>query len=117
MKLYYYCSSCQKENSFTTTATNRFELQKERGNFINERCKKCGTVVKRRINRVHAKPNKWLLVLGMLLGTVCTIFFILFVPLLGIIVINSAIFSIPFFIWRAQDKKASAFNKVMVSDG
>jgi Flp pilus assembly protein TadB len=117
MKLYYYCSSCQKENSFKTTATNRFQLQKERGNVINERCKKCGTVVKRRINRVHAKPNKWILVFGILFGIAFTLILILFVPLLGVVVINSAIFSIPFMVWRGQDKKASTFNKVMVSDG
>lgn len=117
MKLYFYCSSCQKENSFKTTATNRFELQKERGNVINERCKKCGTVVKRRINRVHAKPNKWLLVFGAFFGVILTALLFLVVPLFILVLANSVIFSIPFMVWRGQDKKASAFNKVMVSDG
>ncbi|MFC4635996.1 hypothetical protein ACFO3O_18955 [Dokdonia ponticola] len=117
MKLYYYCSSCQKENSFQTKATNRFELQKERGNFINERCTKCGTIVKRRINRVHAKANKWILVLGGIFGILFTAIIFLFVPLIIIVVTNSVIFSVPFIVWREQDKKASNFNKVMVADG
>lgn len=117
MKLYFYCSSCQEENSFKTKATDRFELQKERGNFINERCKHCDTVVKRRINRVHAKPNKWILIIGGLVGTVLTVLFILSAPLIISIFAISIIAGIPFIAWKAQDKKASAFNKVMVSDG
>lgn len=117
MKLYYYCSSCQKENSFTTKATNRLELQKERGNFINERCKKCGTIVKRRINRVHAKPNKLILFFGGIFSIVFTAVMFLFIPLIIIILANAFIFSIPFVFWKQQDKKASNFNKVMVADG
>lgn len=120
MKLYYYCSSCQKENSFKSKATNRFELQKERGNVINERCKKCGTIVKRRINRVHAKPNGWILIIGGLLGIIVTLIIFIFslmVSLLITLLLLSLICSIPFAAWKQQDKKASNFNKVMASDG
>ncbi|WP_299677387.1 hypothetical protein [uncultured Dokdonia sp.] len=117
MKLYFYCSSCQEENSFKTKAKDRFELQKERGNEINERCKNCGTVVKRRINRVHAKPNKWLLIIGSLIGIVITFIITFSLPLIIIVFAVPAVFGIPFIAWKAEDKKASAFNKVMVSDG
>jgi Flp pilus assembly protein TadB len=120
MKLYYYCSSCQEENSFKTKATNRFDLQKERGNVINERCKHCGTVVKRRINRVHAKPNKWILIIGGILGislTVIALVFTIAISFLMVVILIPAITSIPFIAWREQDKKANAFNKVMVKDG
>ncbi|MEP0266268.1 hypothetical protein [Dokdonia sp.] len=120
MKLYYYCSSCQEENSFKTKATNRFELQTERGNTIHERCKHCGIVVKRRINRVHAKPNKWMLIIGGLIGislTIMAIVFTLAVSLFVVVISIPIISSIPFIAWREQDKKASAFNKVMVKDG
>ena len=111
MKLYYYCSSCQKENIFKTTATNRFELQKERGNEINERCKKCGTIVKRRINRVHAKPNLFIILGGVAISAIATIL------LWGLGWIATLTFSVPFFAWKYTEQKASAFNKVMVSDG
>ena len=117
MRLYFYCSSCQEENSFKTKAKDRFDLQKERGNFINERCRNCGTVVKRRINRVHAKPNKWLLIIGGLGGTFIALMLIFFLPLFITVFIIPAVFGIPFIAWRAEDKKASAFNKVMISDG
>ena len=117
MRLYFYCSSCQEENSFKTKAKDRFELQKERGNFINERCSNCGTVVKRRINRVHAKPNKWLLIIGGIGGILATLLIISFLPLVMTVFAVPAVFGIPFIAWRTEDKKASAFNKVMVSDG
>jgi len=111
MKLYFYCSSCQKENSFKTKARDRFELQKERGNEISERCKKCGTVVKRRINRVHAKPNAFIILGGLAISAIATIL------LWNLGWIASLTFSIPFIAWRTEEKKASAFNKVMVADG
>jgi len=111
MELYFYCSSCKKENSFKTKATNRFELQKERGNEINERCKKCGTIVKRRINRVHAKPNVYILLGGVAIGGISTIF------LWNLGWIATLTFSVPILAWKYAEQKASAFNKVMVSDG
>lgn len=110
MKLYYYCSSCQKENSFKTKATNRFELQEERGNHINERCKKCGTIVKRRINRVHARANKSYVLLSFGL----CIFLTLLLWELGWVA--TLTFTIPIMIWRSADIQASKFNKVMVDD-
>ena len=110
MKLYYYCSSCQKENSFKTKAKNRFELQKERGNHINERCVKCGNITKRRINRVHAKANVLWIAGGVLVSIIAAIFLWQLGWIAGIT------FSIPFMIWKATEKTASNFNKIMVSD-
>ncbi len=110
MKLYYYCSSCQKENSFTTKATNRFELQNERGNHINERCKKCGTIVKRRINRVYAKANKMYILGGLGIGVLCTVL------LWELGWVATLTFTIPIIIARSTEITASKFNKVMVDD-
>lgn len=111
MKLYYYCSSCQKENSFTTKATNRFELQKERGNTINERCKHCGTVTKRRINRVHAKADNLLIIASAVLAIILGLFLLTFFGL-----ISGLVLGIPFLAWQALQKKASNFNKIRVND-
>lgn len=120
MRLYYYCNSCQEENSFTTKAKDRFELQTERGNTITERCKHCGTMVKRRINRVHAKPNKWILIIGTIVGVVLTIIAIILsiaISLAALIILMSFICTVPFIAWKETERKASAFNKVMVKDG
>lgn len=110
MKLYYYCSSCNKENSFTTKATNRFELQEERGNEINERCVYCGTIAKRRINRVHAKPNFLWVIVALVIGAIATVF------LWQLGWIASLTFAFPILVWQYINNEASQFNKVMVDD-
>lgn len=110
MKLYYYCSSCKKENSFKTRATNRFELQEERGNTINERCNYCGTQVQRRVNRVHAKPNLIITFVGLALGILSTIF------LWNLGWIATLTFSIPILVYSYANNQSSNFNKIMVDD-
>ncbi len=116
MKLYYYCSSCQKENSFTTKATNRFELQEERGNEINERCTYCGTVNKRHVNRVHAKANTFNMLIGGVLGLLVTVILALIIPKIALFFIAGTIFSLPYLAWRSEEKKASTFNRVLIED-
>lgn len=110
MKLYYYCSSCKKENSFTTKTTNRFELQEERGNEINERCNHCWTQVKRRVNRVHAKPDLLYPIAGLIIGAIATVF------LWDLGWISTLTFSIPTLLFAYTNNEASKFNKVMVDD-
>lgn len=110
MKLHYYCSSCHKENSFKTKATNRFELQEERGNHINERCKNCGTVTKRRVNRVHAKANFLWVLVAIGISAIATIF------LWNLGWIASITLTFPFLVWQYFNNEASKFNKVMVDD-
>ena len=110
MKLYYYCSSCKKENSFTTKASNRFELQEELGNYINDRCNSCGTQVKRRVNRVHAKPAIKIVLLGLLISFLATIF------LWNLGWIATLTFTIPILAFSYASQQASNFNKVMVDD-
>ena len=104
---------------FGVQMQDRFELQTERGNIISERCKHCGTIVKRRINRVHAKPNKWILIIGTIVGVALTIIAIIFslaISLWILIAVMSFICTVPFIAWKETEKKASAFNKVMVND-
>lgn len=110
MKLFYYCSSCQKENSFTTKASNRFELQDERGNTINERCKYCGNITKRHVNRVHAKANVGWIAAAAIVGIIAAIL------LFQLGWIASITFTLPFFVWQYLDREASKFNKIMVDD-
>ncbi len=109
MKLSYYCKSCSVKNYLTTNATNRFDLQRELGAAeISKRCRNCGTIQKRHINRLHAEPNK--------------IYFLICIPLiliLSIIVyflgfIATLTFSIPIALVFQAQKKASDFNKTMI---
>lgn len=116
MKLYYYCSSCKRENSFKTKAKSRIELKRERGSQINERCTYCSVVTKRRINRVHAKPNMLVIIVGGLIGLLVMLLALLIVPTVFILWLLPSIFAVPFFSWRSEDKRASTFNKLIVSD-
>ena len=127
MKLYYYCStkSCQKVNTIVVKSNNRYDLKKEIGEEINERCKYCGTFTKRHINRLHAKPNN----INILIGTIIVISIITILLLkyefihilpenLSFIKFKLVAFlllaTIPIAIWRHENKKASNFNKVMI---
>jgi len=116
VKLYYFCSSCKKENSFTTKAKDRFELQQERGNEVNERCKYCGNITKRRINRVHANPNKANIYLGGFFGLILALILAIAIPKIVLFFLAAPVFSLPYLSWKNEEKKAHKFNNVMVDD-
>lgn len=112
MKLSYYCSSpsCKKLNYIKVKSNNRFDLKQEIGIEINERCKHCGNHTKRHINRLHAESNYVIIIGGMLLAVIFTILF----WDLGFITTLSG--SVPIAIWMNEEKKASAFNKILIKD-
>ena len=112
MKLHYYCSSlsCKKTNSIKVKSNNRFELKQEIGLEINERCKHCGNHTKRHINRLHAEPNYIIIVLGILAAVLFTFLF----WDLGFVTTLSG--TVPIAIWMSEDKRASAFNKILIRD-
>ncbi len=109
MKLSYYCSSCKKENYLKTSAPDRYAFLQEYGkNEINERCKHCGNHTKRHINRLHAEPNKFILIGGALIAIIGTILLWDF----GFVSTLSG--AVPIGIWMDQNKKTSLFNRSMV---
>ncbi|NQY07330.1 MAG: hypothetical protein HRT68_14340 [Flavobacteriaceae bacterium] len=109
MKLFYHCSSCKKENKITIKSDNRYDFQKEvGGDEMNVNCTHCGKLDKKHINRFHAKANKVIILGGLVAGAVATLF------LLNFGWIATATFSIPIFVWLNEEKRASAFNKVMI---
>ncbi len=112
MKLHYYCSSpsCKKLNSIKVESSNRYDLKKEIGTEINERCKHCGNHTKRHINRLHASPNYIIVIGGLGLAIIATILLWDF----GLVSTLSG--TIPIAIWMSEEKKASAFNKVLIRD-
>ena len=110
MKLHYYCSSpsCKKLNAIKVKSRNRYDLKQEIGIEINERCKHCGNHTKRHINRLHAKPNYIIILSGVLASILFTILF----WDLGFITTLSG--SLPIAVWMHEEKKAHAFNKILV---
>lgn len=112
MKLSYYCSnlSCKNLNYIKTKSNNRYDLKQEIGLEINERCKKCGNHTKRHINRLHAAPNYINILGGGVLSIIITILF------WDLGFISSLSFSLPITIGMIENKKASAFNKILLKD-
>ena len=111
MKLSYYCAThhCKKENYLKTKATNRHEFLIEYGkDEINERCKYCGNFTKRHINRLHAEPNKLILIGGFLLAIIVTIAF------WNLGFVSTLSFSIPIAVAFDQNSRTSMFNKTMI---
>jgi hypothetical protein len=109
MRLNYDCNSCKKKNFIKSKAKNRFELQTEVGDEINNRCTHCGTLEKKHINRLFAAPSKFigLFTFGLAVLLTGTIFFFGFIAVLTV--------TIPIWIYFDAHKKASDFNKVMIS--
>ncbi|GAA3605711.1 hypothetical protein Q4Q39_11605 [Flavivirga amylovorans] len=109
MKLSYYCSSCKKENYLKTSAPDRYAFLIEYGkNEINERCKHCGNHTKKDINRLHAEPNNIIIVGGVILAIIITVFLWDF----GFVSTLSG--TIPIGIWVDQNKKTNLFNRSRV---
>lgn len=111
MKLSYYCSSnsCKKENYLKTNTTNRHDFLMEYGkNELNERCKYCGNFTKRHINRLHAEPNNYTIIGGVIAAIIVTVF----IWDLGFI--STLTVSIPILIGVNERKKTSNFNRSMV---
>lgn len=110
MKLYYYCSSpsCKKTNSINVKSNNRFDLNHEIGEEINERCKHCGTYTKRHINRLHADTNNYVIIMSFFVAVLLTILFWDF----GFI--SALSFTMPISFWAHEHKKASDFNKQII---
>ena len=109
MKLFYYCSSCKKENAIQIKSDNRYEFQKEIGDDeVVVNCTNCGKTDKKHVNRFHAKPRYYI----SLIALVCSILATLYLRRYGWI--SSLIFYIPVAVWRREQKRASAFNSVMI---
>ncbi|WP_406683537.1 hypothetical protein N1F78_12720 [Seonamhaeicola sp. MEBiC1930] len=91
-------------------SNNRFDLKEEIGLEINERCKHCGNHTKRHINRLHASPN-YLIILG---GVALAVMVTILIWDLGFV--STLTGTIPIAIWMSEEKRASAFNKIMIRD-
>ncbi len=91
-------------------SNNRYDLKEEIGLEINERCKHCGNHTKRHINRLHASPNYFIILGGVALSVIVTLF------LWDLGWVSTLTATIPIAIWMSEEKRASSFNKVMIRD-
>lgn len=109
MKLSYYCKSCQKKSFYKTITKDRFELQNEVGDELSLRCDKCGTINKKHINRLSAEPNRIYLYIALVVAILLAVLF------WDLGFISKLTFSVPIFLFFDAEKRASNYNKTMVS--
>lgn len=108
MTVSYYCKSCKKNNKIKTSANNRFELQQELGDEINNRCKHCGVIEKKHINRLTADPNYIIFYISIFASAILTVLF------WNAGFIAKVTLVVPIFLYFDALKKASSFNKTMI---
>ncbi len=106
---YILCESCHELNRIKSMATDRVELEKEMGENFQLNCSDCGKNQSIHINQVKAKPNKYITLLGVILGIALTVLFWNF----GFIAFAS--FGIPILILRSQQKSSATFNSYKIN--
>lgn len=109
MKLYTNCKSCQKSFKIQSSASNRPDLEDEKGERFKVTCEHCGTAQEKHVNDIRAKQNVIINVIGVLLGVIVTVGLW---NTFGAISTVSGL--IPVLIYKMQDNAINQFNKYRV---
>ncbi|MDO6738968.1 hypothetical protein [Wenyingzhuangia sp. 2_MG-2023] len=109
MNLYTDCKSCKKEVRIKSYAVTRPDLQMEKGDDFNINCKNCGTFEKKHVNDIKAKPNNFVILIGIVIGIVVTFFLWTIFGAIGTI---GAV--IPILFWQQEMKATKSFNSYTI---
>ncbi|WP_349554639.1 hypothetical protein [Pseudotenacibaculum sp. MALMAid0570] len=89
--------------------STRPELQMEKGDEFTINCQKCGKIAKIHVNDVKAEINKVIIIIGLVLGIVTTVFLWNYFGAIGTV---SAI--IPILFWQQQMRSVRSFNSYTI---
>lgn len=106
---YFTCPSCHENTPFKTMATDRVELEKEKGEFIPAQCGHCYQQLRVHVNDIKAEPNKVILGAGVGAGVVAT------AALWQLGFIAFAAGALPVMVYGAQLKAVDTFNGYKIS--
>ncbi|WCO03530.1 hypothetical protein [Psychroserpens ponticola] len=109
MNLVTYCKSCKKDIKIKSNASTRPDLQMEKGDEFNVNCQNCGKLEKKHVNDIKAEVNNTIILVGIGIGLVATIFLWFFYGAIGTV---SAI--IPIVFWQQQMSSTKSFNSYMI---
>ena len=109
MNLYTNCKSCKKDIKIKSSASTRPELQMEKGDEFNVNCQNCGKMEKKHVNDIKAEPNKMILLFGIGVGILATIFLWTFYGAIGTVSII-----IPVLFWQQQMNSTKGFNSYLI---
>ncbi|MCB9426072.1 MAG: hypothetical protein H6584_03465 [Flavobacteriales bacterium] len=103
------CKHCKKEITIKSSATDRPELQKEKGDQFEKKCPHCARKNVFHVNDVYAEPNQIYSIIGVIVFLIVTA---LLWQHYG--AISSASGLIPIFIYRQQIASVKFFNAYRV---
>lgn len=118
MRIHTNCKYCKSEISFWVWASDRVEIKKSQGDFLELTCKKCKQKGKYDIDQIKAKESKIALLIGLLIFVIGTptilIFMWDYIWKVGIYGVVSILFivSVPSLIYGIISKNES--NKIRI---
>lgn len=108
IKKYFVCKSCHESTYVPTAATDRVDLEREKGESFSARCAHCHKPGSVHVNHVLAKPNPVITAIGGVAGAVAT------VALWNVGFIAFASGALPVIVYQAQSRSAQTFNSYKI---
>jgi len=109
MKLFTICKTCNEQSPIKSNASDRSELIRNNGEEFSNQCNICLKTHKIHVNDVRAKINKKILIGGLIVSVIVTLFLLYFAGLIGTVTLT-----IPAIIWKQQSNAVHSFNTYMV---
>ena len=101
---YFTCPSCHEATIFRTSATDRVDLERDRGETFMATCRHCLRPRSLHVNDISAKPSKAITAAGILGGVAAT------VALWHTGFISYVTGALPVIVYQAQRIAAATFN-------
>ncbi len=110
MSIYIDCKRCNERNTIRTNATNRSDLERDKGEVIQIRCKKCSTSKEYHVNEFQAQLNRNLILIAGAVGFLLTLLFWRF----GFVAVIS--FTLPAIVYQVQYSSVRSFNNYKIKE-
>uniref|UniRef100_UPI00404B04C4 hypothetical protein n=1 Tax=Flavobacterium sp. TaxID=239 RepID=UPI00404B04C4 len=112
MTYHYFCNHCNHENRISIKENDRGTFQMYNGDFKETTCKKCFRKDRIHINDIYGKISKALVIAGFSLGLFLSLGLVFIYP--NVIIISSAVVSIPTLVLIYESDLVRTFNKYKI---
>ena len=102
------CPNCKEQTRVKSTATDRRDLIRDKGETFNLQCNSCKENFNVHVNDVRAKSSHFIIISGMVIGILLTIVLWVFYGAIGAITLT-----IPLVVLAQQEKSVRDFNVFM----
>ena len=109
MTRYTICPGCEKEQNLKLAGATRGEAQMNQGDEASFNCKECGTQAAVHLNKIYAKVDKKIILLGLVISVVLTGILWVFYGAIGTVTLV-----IPILFWQQQEKAVRSFNNFKI---